>query len=1060
MQKRFVIPILTLLAVLAAVPAFADDGAIYYSLGNFPVVEPALRRLSWVLGSKDYQSIVLSMITIGIFLAGLINVLSSAASGSAKKFTLTAWLVPGMMGAMLYLAVLGPTASKTDLIVYDEVLNQQSKATITLPTVLTKLLTVSNSLERAVVDAITLTADVSIGDRRVLLANPWPMLKQSVGTKNLDAAATLQNYIEQCVVFDIAAGVSGLNLEELGSTDDLAASLREAGNPSVFMQTRIDADGDALESSEGVSCADGIERILKAYSSTKLREDFKTYCASGGYNSSSICSSTLENLTKMAAPDNTSISEMSGEEFFAWRALSQQLFAGMLSSNVGDIAQIGSRQQVSAGMGAGLAASAWMPAIRGTLLAAILGLIPILVLLLPTPIYARVLQTIGGLFVLYHAHGMIDAWLSTSFADYLAAQSFDLTNTDQGLLAEIAIPNGASTMMSMLGYARTLGFGLATIVAGLVSQAAIFPLAQLGGQLSGVLGGAGNATGALLTPEGRSQAINGIADAGGNLTAAQKLGDQMLDSRMTQNIARETGAAWSMRDAGGPQGFENGLTQAGRWSTGLQVGQGLQTQQLQTEAAAGQIPGMPQGSTPADFNLARGGAGLNMATTNGAMSISRDAAGNTVQSSLQAGHSATIGGTSDAPTRNYLTSNAGVFKTGLDSSIKSHMSRDLSKAHTITERAAHDVQKADSQAYTDTVKFLENVGKSDNFSTSQKQSAAWALNKLKGQKTAFDKTIRSGESAGSNSGNDRGQNVAVNIGGQAGANAGVSTPQGSPAQAGANVSVSGGVNRTESAGSASRTYTADDASKARAWSEVSSSDTTFSDTVSGLRESASTSSDTRMQQLAKEQGLATTKSSTTHDNYSTAAAREESLRTTYGEATTDGSALNIDTSGRFAAAIRATYGSQGEDMLRRANAGQDVPELNKFASGWSTTEANRIRSLAETRMKNNVAERANSQLADGKAAATTPPTNDYRQLVMQQAALHGISPNMKVAKASAFAGKSAASNQVHGPNRLEKAGLENELGQKRQLAVEQSNENKLTHSGDVLPPTEKNEPDW
>ncbi|HCC54200.1 MAG TPA: hypothetical protein DEQ20_04630, partial [Desulfobulbaceae bacterium] len=67
------------------------------------------------------------------------------------------------------------------------------------------------------------------------------------------------------------------------------------------------------------------------------------------------------------------------------------------------------RQITTSGLGMGITMNAWVPVMRAVMTAVAIGLIPFLVLFLPTPLAGKTLSAMAGFFVFIATWGVTDA---------------------------------------------------------------------------------------------------------------------------------------------------------------------------------------------------------------------------------------------------------------------------------------------------------------------------------------------------------------------------------------------------------------------------------------------------------------------------------------------------------------------------------------------------------------------------------------------------------------------------------------------------------------------------
>jgi conjugal transfer mating pair stabilization protein TraG len=85
---------------------------------------------------------------------------------------------------------------------------------------------------------------------------------------------------------------------------------------------------------------------------------------------------------------------------------------------------LASRNTGTSMMSSGVVANQWIPVIKGVLTAVAIGIIPILVIFIPTPLFSKAVSIICGFFIWLAVWGVTDAIIHTFGMDY-AKKVFD-----------------------------------------------------------------------------------------------------------------------------------------------------------------------------------------------------------------------------------------------------------------------------------------------------------------------------------------------------------------------------------------------------------------------------------------------------------------------------------------------------------------------------------------------------------------------------------------------------------------------------------------------------------
>jgi hypothetical protein len=153
-------------------------------------------------------------------------------------------------------------------------------------------------------------------------------------------------------------------------------------------------------------------------------------------------------------------------------------------------------------------ASEWLPVARAVVTTIAVGLVPFVVLLIPTPLSGRALQLLTGFFIWLTAWGVTDAVVN-SFAVSQAFNLFDyIRNHNYSMVSMMMFPNAAVKAYAMFGMIRTAGIGLATVMTAMLIRFGGSALAALAGSITAsILSQGGSAGRAMGTPEGIAREI-------------------------------------------------------------------------------------------------------------------------------------------------------------------------------------------------------------------------------------------------------------------------------------------------------------------------------------------------------------------------------------------------------------------------------------------------------------------------------------------------------------------------------------------------------------------------
>ena len=247
------------------------------------------------------------------------------------------------------------------------------------------------------------------------------------------------------------------------------------------------------------------------------------------------------------------------------------------------------RKITSSGLGIGLTMNEWIPVIRAIMTAIAIGVIPFLVLFLPTPIVGKAASVMLGFFVFLSTWGVTDAVIHGAAMDYAARSFEEVRQSSLGVYAMAALPSVSTKMLAMFGVIRSAGIMLASLFSMMLIRFGGHALAMLAGNLSGLVQGAGSQAGTLLTPDGLSAAMSRQTKAAGLL-------DGMAEHRFSNMAAAE---AW-----------------------GLHKSVGGNTAAMNARSSLQQTGQIPMGTSNGDFAAMMASANQSAGTSSGPVSIS------------------------------------------------------------------------------------------------------------------------------------------------------------------------------------------------------------------------------------------------------------------------------------------------------------------------------------------------------------------------------------------------------------------------------------------------------
>jgi len=585
---NILIPSLGLVLFLTA-PALALDME-YYTYGGFNPITQAFTKIALIFSDSGYQGLLFVVTVLGI-LAAACGWLARAATGA--RIIPLVWAVPVLVGAVMYLALFVP---KGNITVYDPVLNR-FQTIGDIPDAVVFTAGFLNKIEKGMVDIIDTAAAPDARYQTTAGGIGFKALESVKGSspKNNFVRTSMIRYIKDCVTFELLRPGTTLSLDDLrNTTSDFLPDLGQAVNPAVYT-VYYDA---ATPEGNAVTCTEAWNSLQPIYANpANYDEAIKKVCSKAYFDPTNavelntcktLLTSTLNFTTgTMVTPEKIIQQRQIAEILYNFYYQDDYETAVLMESN---------RKITSTGLGIGLTMNDWIPIMRAIMTAIAIGVIPFLVLFLPTPVVGKAASVMFGFFVFLTTWGITDAVIHGAAMDYASYAFEDMRQSNLGVYAMAAFPTISLKLLAMFGVIRSAGIMLASFFSMMLIRFGGHALAMLAGNLSRIAQSAGAQAGQLLTPEGTSAAMNQQVRAAGLL-------EGMPEHRFTNMAAAQ---AWSThRSVGGytaAMNAKNTLQESG------QIGSGVADSDMAAMMAATRV-GVGTSSGPVEVSTAPDGHG-------------------------------------------------------------------------------------------------------------------------------------------------------------------------------------------------------------------------------------------------------------------------------------------------------------------------------------------------------------------------------------------------------------------------------------------------------------------
>ena len=250
-------------------------------------------------------------------------------------------------------------------------------------------------------------------------------------------------------------------------------------------------------------------------------------CSKSGFNTTDA--TQLARCQTLLADQNLSVYNLSADHVhFLRNASLASAIANALQDENPDIGlrALTNRAVLTEGIGVAQAANEWLPTIRATVLAIVLGLFPLLVVFLVTPLMVSFGSGDGGPLCLAGPCGVSQiAVMHRSAMDQAMATVEEIQRHQMGITAMMLTPEAATKALAIFGKARSMGITIATFLSAVLFGFSAYALNQIAGSFQGRVDSAGSeAADRSLTPEGTGQTIGGVTAGVSSAFNMRKLG--------------------------------------------------------------------------------------------------------------------------------------------------------------------------------------------------------------------------------------------------------------------------------------------------------------------------------------------------------------------------------------------------------------------------------------------------------------------------------------------------------------------------------------------------------
>ncbi len=459
-----------------AVAGIPDTFREYVTYGGFHCIHNALSRIAISFSDSSYEGLFVAFMVVALTFWLAWGAIGYFRNGSALGFIYMAFTI--LTGAIVYIALIRPT---TSMVVYDELLNVHQEVA-GVPEGVALLAGMQNSFTRTMTDIVWTSADPEVYDYRENANGDVYNIVRQIYNGEIDISTesgngrylntSLRRYCEDCVAFEVLRPQSDLNVNMFSTSSDLTELLEAAQSPSVFT-VYFDETNPA---GTAMSCADAYDRIVGDLNGiTDVSEEnmnfWRIKCVEAGYRNSEGMTGQdqIERCMQRTTQFLSYITEgdVSPSEVTRNLLIARELWNAARDA---DIATLGDYKIGTALMGEAISTDRWLPLIKEVMTAIYLGLVPFLVILLPTPLVGRIGGLIIGFFCFLTAWEVCDALVHSYAMDHTVNFFDEIRRHGLSFRSIAMMENHSHRSMLMFGKTRAATMILAGVISGVIAK--------------------------------------------------------------------------------------------------------------------------------------------------------------------------------------------------------------------------------------------------------------------------------------------------------------------------------------------------------------------------------------------------------------------------------------------------------------------------------------------------------------------------------------------------------------------------------------------------------------
>ena len=553
----------------------------YYTYNGFDATVAAFERIALIFGSTDYLNLAFVFVVLGIFAGAFVFAGKSFLQAGSQGNPLS-WFFVVMLGVAVFRALVIPTGT---VHVYDPVRNAY-QGVGNVPDLVILVAGGTNKIERAVVELLDASAphpyqDTAGGISFQLLLSA--MTDYSGGIDDQYLVKSLKQYYSDCSQMALIQASYDFDLNQLRSgTDDFMDLLPKLKSPADYTVVY-----DATPAGKGgttVTCEEAWDSYLQpAFADNTLYAAMmRSVCAKSGFDPGNAAQ--LARCQGLLGEINADVFDFvaTPEHFLRQSAMANAIASAIQDDNPDlGLRALSNRAVMVEGIGVAQSANEWLPTIRSVVLAIVLGVFPLLVIFMITPLFPRAVAAIVGLFAWITLWGIADALVHHQAMDQALAAMLEVQRHNMGLTAMLQSPEASMQALAIFGKARGMGITIASLLSVMIFRLSAAGLAGVTASWQARVDSAGaQAATRTQTPEGTGGTLESLKSGVSSAATASMMGFGRMASAASFSQQTEARSQSQLYEgmSGGGQSLANSSQALAAIEAGARIGNYAATQ--------------------------------------------------------------------------------------------------------------------------------------------------------------------------------------------------------------------------------------------------------------------------------------------------------------------------------------------------------------------------------------------------------------------------------------------------------------------------------------------------